>query len=75
MSLSSDERETSRVIGIHDGARGLGYGEGMADVIGAMAELMRRRRIAGVSDASYSAAIDDVLQLVQALMAMKRKKI
>ena len=72
--IPADDRETSRVIGIHEGARTLGYSEGVADIVGSMAELMRRRRIAGLSDHSYSAAIDDVLKLIQALMAEQRKK-
>jgi hypothetical protein len=66
--------ESARVVSLTDGAKNIGYNLALADLAGCVAELMRRRRIAGITSENYSAAVNDMLAIIQALMAQHRKK-
>ncbi len=73
-TLGTDDRETARVIGIHDGARAVGYDSALVDVAALVGRLARNRGATDDVDNYYALALTDVLTGVQALMADKRNK-
>ena len=75
IDLGSDDRETSRVIAISDGARHVGWLEGLQDVSNIIAALARNQAARGLSHAQpgYPDALNDILERMQALMAERRK--
>ncbi len=71
--IPSDDRETARVIGIHDGARDVGYIDATTDIAGLVAKLARRKAASGTPSDGYATALNDVLLGIQELQAEKRK--
>ncbi len=69
-----DDEATSRVIGIHDGARQVGWLEAMEEVAAVVGELARRQRVCRPSGGTYAEALTDLLDRMQARMAEKRQK-
>jgi hypothetical protein len=73
--IGADDKETARVIGIHDGARAVGYDSALVDVATAIGRMARARKaVAGDVDNYYALALAHVLTEIQALMADKRNK-
>ena len=71
--IASDSKETSRVIGIFDGAKAVGWDEAYCAIANMIAELARRRRIEGIASDGYATALNDVLGGLQVLLAARRK--
>lgn len=63
----------SQVIGIHDGARHVGWIDAMQDVSSMVSALARAKAASGLASDGYATALNDVLNGMQGLMAEKRK--
>jgi len=72
-TIDSDSKETSRVIGMFDGAKAVGWDEAVCAVASMIAELARRRRIEGIASDGYATALNDVLVGIQMLQEARRK--
>ena len=71
--IASDDKQTSRVISMFDGAKAVGWDAAVCAIASMIAELARRRRIEGIASEGYATALNDVLVGIQMMQEARRK--